>query len=62
MTVYNVAMTIVALVDADSAEAAIGKLTHRVHGIDADVYEDGQIGPPHAFESEELDDETWVIR
>lgn len=52
MTLYNVLVGVVELVEADSPEAAIEKLSSRVIAAGFDTHGDGTTQLPHAFESE----------
>jgi hypothetical protein len=53
VTIYNVRMTIVELVEADSAPGAIAKLGRLVQAAGFEPYEDGE---EDAFESEDQEE------
>lgn len=53
MTIYNVVLPIVALVEADSESAAIDKLVKRLDQAGFDFFDDPGSSPISVFESED---------
>lgn len=51
MALYNVAVAVVELVEADSQEAAIRRMVRRLENDGYHLYE-GEVSSPDAFESE----------
>ena len=54
MTLFNVRMTVVELIEADTAEDAIARLSDRCRRAAMEVYTDDPHFAPDAFESEPL--------
>lgn len=52
MPVYNTVVTVIACLEADSADAAVARLAQAVKRAGFEIYED-HCGSIHAFEAEE---------